>query len=379
MHLCPGGLSEAGAGSSCARIEAISPRFIPDRSGPFKMDVVLLASNRPGTGKTALASALASRWGQQGHWVAYLRLGPDDESQEADTAYVTSLTTINGSPEGAHGLTVPRINPLGQTIGGLSAALADFRSEAAGLGYRLLLEVSPPKGEEPRTWALCGELAEAADASVIPIVDHAAMAEIDRLNAELRPVRQRLHGLLVNSMPPYRIRAWGAELLAQSGGDTDHVLGMIPEDRVMLSPTMGQVAEHLGAQWVLGQEKRDELVSRVLIGGNLMDPGVTYFGRYPEQAVVVRGDRPDIQLAALGSELTCLILTGGHQPIPYVYHEAQEQEVPLLVVESDTHATAEALGSVISWGTVHHQAKTERFAHLLEKHCEPGLLQQLLA
>ena len=343
------------------------------------MDVVLLASNRPGIGKTAMAAALVSQWVLHGHRAAYLRVGTDDDSHEADTAYLTNLIGLNGTSEAEHSLTVPRINPLGQTIGGLSAALGDFCGEAVGLGYRLLLEVSPPKGEEPRAWALCGELAEAANAAVVPVVDYSATVEAERLSAELRPVRQRLHGLLVNSMPPYRIRACEAELLAQRGGNADHVLGMIPEDRVMLSPTIGQIAEHLHAQWVLGEEKSDELAPRVLIGGNLMDPGVTYFGRYPEQAVVVRGDRPDIQLAALGSKLTCLILTGGHQPIPYVYHEAQEQEVPVLVVASDTHATAEAMGNVIAWGAVHHRVKTERFAQLLEKHCEPGLLQELLS
>ena len=343
------------------------------------MDVVLLASNRPGIGKTALAAALASQWVREGHRGAYLRVGTNDDSHEADTAYLTNLLAMNDSSNIERSLTVPRINPLGQTIGGLSTALGEFCGEAVGHGYRVLLEVSPPKGEEPRTWALCGELAEAANASVIPIVDYSATVDVERLNAELRPVRQRLHGLLVNSMPPYRIRACEAELLAQSEGRADHILGMIPEDRVMLSPTIGQVAGHLHAQWVLGEEKSDELVPRVLIGGNLMDPGVTYFGRYPEQAVVVRGDRPDIQLAALGSKLTCLILTGGHQPIPYVYHEAQEQEAPVLVVASDTHATAEAMGGVIAWGTVHHRSKTERFAHLLEKHCEPGLLRELLA
>ena len=147
---------------------------------------------------------------------------------------------------------------------------------------------------------------------------------------------------------------------------------------MMLAPTVGQLARHLKAQWVLGEEKTDDLVCHVLIGGNLMDPGVTYFGRHQNQAVVVRGDRPDIQLAALGSELACLVLTGGHHPIPYVHNEAHQQEVPLLVVESDTHATAESVGGLISRGAVHHRRKANHYAHLLEQHCQTRLLQELL-
>lgn len=367
----------SAAGSPYARIQADAA---PHCSGPLRLDVVLLASNRSGVGKTALAASIASCWSQHGHRVTYLRVGTDDDSQEADTEYLRDLISQSQTSENVPLLAAPRINPLGQTIGGLSEALASFSTEATSLGRRLLLEVSPPKGEEPRTWALCGELAEAANSPVVAIVDYPAAAEMERLDAELRPVRQRLHGLLVNSTPPYRIRGCRSDMLAQAERATDNLLGMIPEDRVMLSPTIRQVADYLNAEWVVGEEQQgNELASRVLIGGNLMDPGVTYFGRYPEQAVLVRGDRPDIQLAALGSQLACLILTGGHQPIPYVYHEAKQKEVTVLVVASDTHATAEAMGELISWGTVHHREKAKHFTRLLERHCDTKLLQELLA
>ena len=342
------------------------------------MDVVLLASNRAGVGKTSMAAALVARWSQQGHRIAYLRVGADGGSQETDTEYLAELTSAAQQSADAPSLTVPRINPAGQTIGGLDVALANFASEATSLGYKLVVEVSPPQGEETRTWTLCSELANASGALVVAMVDYAATTEMDRLNAELRPVRQRLGGLLVNATPPYRTREAALRLLGNTGAGDVHLLGVVPEDRMMLAPTVGQLATHLKAQWVLGDGQTDDLVCHVLIGGNLMDPGVTYFGRHQNQAVVVRGDRPDIQLAALGSELACLVLTGGHHPIPYVHNEAQQQEVPLLVVESDTHATAASVGGLISRGAVHHRRKANHYAHLLEQHCQTGPLQELL-
>ena len=340
------------------------------------MDIVLLASNKPGIGKTAVAAALVSQWSQQGHHAAYLRIGPDGGNQEADTNYLADLASTNQPHPPV--ISVPRINPQGATIGGLNTALADLSAEVSSLGCRLVVEVSLPATEESRTWALCGELAEAAKASVVAMVDYAATIDTDRLNAELRPVRQRLGGLLVNATPPYRVRESESRLLQTADGASSQLLGVIPEDRMMLAPTVGQLASHLGAQWVLGEERADDFVYRVLIGGNLMDPGVTYFGRHEDQAVVVRGNRPDIQLAALSSEMRCLILTGGHQPIPYVLHEAQQQEVPLLVVETDTHATAEMLGGLVFWGTVYDRRKSRHYAHLLEQHCKAALLQELL-
>ena len=343
------------------------------------MDVILLASNRRGVGKTALAAALLSRWSEKGHSTAYLRVGPEGESQNSDSEYLIRTGFPTQSSGDSPGLTIPRINPDGESIGELSTALAQFATEVSDLGYRLVVEVSPPQGEDARTWTLCGALAEAVGGAVVAMVDYAATTETDRLNAELRPLRQRLCGLLVNAVPPYRVREGISRIHTDALDGIDRLLGVVPEDRVMLSPTIGQLASNLDAQWVLGEDKTDDLVCRVLIGGNLMDPGVTYFGRFRDQAVVVRGDRPDIQLAALGSEMTCLVLTGGHQPIPYVFHEAQEQEVPLLVVEGDTHATAKAAGGLISWGTVYHRRKAKHYAQLLEQHCDPGLLQELLA
>ena len=349
------------------------------------MDIVFLASNRPGLGKTAMAAGLALQWQSQGRATAYMRVGTEGEGQEADTAYLSSLTPSPQGPGSAQLPQPPRLNPDTQTMGDMEDALRGFASQAARLGQKVVVEVAPPQGEEARTWALCGELAEAANGAVVALVDFDALIEIDHLDLGLRPVRQQLHGILVNASPPYRMREATAWLNARARAGAVRTLGMVPEDRMMLAPTVADLAEHLGAEWAFDQEeasvpeKTGALVCRVLIGGNLMDPGVTYFGRHRDQAVVVRGDRPDIQLAALGSRLACLVLTGGHHPIPYVQNEAQEQQVPVLVVDGDTPDTVQAVAGLLSLGAVYHRRKAQRYAHLLQQHCEAALLETLLA
>jgi BioD-like phosphotransacetylase family protein len=145
----------------------------------------------------------------------------------------------------------------------------------------------------------------------------------------------------------------------------------------MASVTLGQIAQHLDGQWVLGQEKAHDLVENFLIGGNIMDSGVTYFGRMESKAVIVRGDRPDIQLAALSTPTTCLILTGGHEPIQYVYHQAEQEEVPLLVVQTDTISAAHALDTVLEGSTIHHPRKLERFQELTEEYVDVAAIQAI--
>ena len=125
---------------------------------------------------------------------------------------------------------------------------------------------------------------------------------------------------------------------------------VIPESRVMLAATVAQVASQLSAEWVLEPVNADALIERYLIGGNIMDSGPTYFGRYANQAVIARAQRPDIQMASMGRETRCLVLTGPGDATEYVKAEARERDIPLLRVASSTEDTAAALGGICRAG-----------------------------
>ena len=109
-----------------------------------------------------------------------------------------------------------------------------------------------------------------------------------------------------------------------------------------------------------------------------MDSGITYFGRMDHEVVIVRGDRPDIQLAALSTPIRCLVLTGGHQPSQYVYYQAQEREVPVLLVKGDTASTARVLESLMEHSTCHHPGKVHRFQELLQRHADVSAIKAAL-
>ena len=49
--------------------------------------------------------------------------------------------------------------------------------------------------------------------------------------------------------------------------------------------------------------------------------------------MIVRGDRPDVQMSALGTDMECFILTNGLEPIEYVKYEADEEEVSIVIVD----------------------------------------------
>ena len=47
----------------------------------------------------------------------------------------------------------------------------------------------------------------------------------------------------------------------------------------------------------------------------------------------------------------------------------QEENVPLILVNEDTHATAAALNTLIDRSVFQHAFKLERFSQLLDEHC----------
>jgi BioD-like phosphotransacetylase family protein len=232
--------------------------------------------------------------------------------------------------------------------------------------------LSTDSGQD-RGWAI--QLSERLDGGVLLVVRHRSGLSAEGVLRLCQPFGQRLVGVLINVVTRYKERQVRLDIAPAIKSAGIDFLGAVAEDRTMLAVTVEQVAEHLSARWVLGEDRRHDLVESFLIGGNIMDSGETYFGRRQNQAVVTRGDRPDLQLAALSGAATCLVLTGGHDPIQYVHYQAEQQGVPLMVVQEDTLSTARALDTVIDRATVHHARKLERFQELLGRSADVASIE----
>ena len=193
----------------------------------------------------------------------------------------------------------------------------------------------------------------------------AATAEI---GATAQTLGSDLEGVIINEVLRHRRRQVEQEVVAPLRAQGIPVWGAIPEDREMLALTLGQLADYLEGRWVEEPPDPDAWVDRFLIGGNIMDSGPNYFGRYPHQAVIARAGRPDIQLASLMSATKCVVLTGGEAPTEYVRVEARKRAAALLLVEADTLTTAESLGGLLQRANPYSRHKQARFAALMERH-----------
>ena len=172
--------------------------------------------------------------------------------------------------------------------------------------------------------------------------------------------------LLVNKRTLYAEHDAEARLLPELAGDGVPAFGALPEDRLLLAPTVQQVVDCLGGVYFTAPDGAGALIEHFLIGGLITEWGGNYFGRLPNQAVIVRAGRIDIQMSALNFPLSALILTGCDTPSQYVYQRADDLDAPLIAVPQNTHEAAAALESLSAAVTVHHPDKAQRAAELLD-------------
>lgn len=119
-------------------------------------------------------------------------------------------------------------------------------------------------------------------------------------------------------------------------------------ERTSLAISIRKLADILHGEILTSPEKSGDLVESIMVGAMTLDPAPLYFGLRTNKAVVTRGDRPDIQLAALETPTRCLVLTGGVKTLPIVVQRAGELGVPIILVDKDTTATLSAIEEGLS-------------------------------
>ena len=319
------------------------------------MTVLYVVSDRPRAGKTAVCVTLAHLFKEGGDEVNVIKpLAPADrvDADPDSEIYRSLLGQVSGGP------------PIALPSDGLTDSIVEEVQglvEEVGKGSQLAI-VEGPAGLSPQD---SGRLAEAMGAKALVVVDYRADLDVTALAAWSGSLGDRNLGFLFNNRPRYLGTDASARLLPSLESQGLQGMGVLPEDRRLRAIGVEAVAEHVGGRFVVGNGHSEQLVEHYLVGGFLMDSGELYFGIRENKAVIMRGDRPDLQMAALKTPTTCMILTKGIEPIEYVVNEAELEKVPVMVVDSDTIGTMDRLGNVLDLARFDHPLKLERFAELM--------------
>jgi hypothetical protein len=118
------------------------------------------------------------------------------------------------------------------------------------------------------------------------------------------------------------------------------VFGILPDDAVLASVMIGDIVDTLVGDVLCCRNKLDGLIEHFLIGGMQVDRALEYMRKTRNNAVIVGGDRADVQLAAIEAMTQCLILTGNLYPNEIVVSRAELRGIPIVVVRDDTYSVA---------------------------------------
>lgn len=212
---------------------------------------------------------------------------------------------------------------------------------------------------------------------------NARVVIVESYSGELPGLRKaefgrNLLGVVVNKVPANRLerlRARLADQLSQSGLT---VLGILPEERNLMAPTIAGLVERIQGEFLTGAEKAEELVENLMLGGKVVDHGPNYFGRKANKAVVVRSERPDMQLAALETSTRCLVLTGNYAPMAAVLRRAAEKKVPIILARDNITTVAENVERAIGQSRLDEGDKLPGISRMMEQHFDFATVDKAL-
>ena len=156
------------------------------------------------------------------------------------------------------------------------------------------------------------------------------------------------------------------------------IIGILPHDSLVGSITVEELSEMLGGKVLCCPDKLNNLVERFLIGAMQVDKASEYFRRTENNAIIVGGDRADIQLSAIESGTECLVLTGELYPSEIIIAKAEQREIPIIVVRDDTYSVAKKLERLSVRLRLRDKAKVARGTEMVIKNVDFSLLYKKL-
>ncbi|MPZ50688.1 MAG: hypothetical protein GEU75_15555 [Dehalococcoidia bacterium] len=267
------------------------------------MAALQVLSTRPLAGKTAIAVGLAQGFVRENLRVSLLRQGSGPAAEADAISFASYLfASTPGRP------------------------VSDASGQASGAGEIVIIESdvgAEPMAGVPAILAVRGEVSE-ADVNLG------------------RALGDRLIGSIATDVPPGRVEAVARDL---TNGSL-RPLALIPEDRTLAAPSVGEIRETLAAEVLYEGENDLEVVEDVLIAPVFADPARPHFRRFASKAVLAPYNKTDLHLAAIETQAACLVITGGGEPSPYVADRARGEATTVLLTREETPETLASLSEV---------------------------------
>lgn len=349
-----------------------------------KPSYLLIASSTAYTGKSATIIGIAHQLQQKGYKLGYGKpvgtyFQPDENlKEEKDLQFIGTSLGLSQTQVKSPLLFLDE-DAINQRL--LGKDTTDYRNSLINYcqqisGDVVLLEGSGDLKQGSLFNLSIPEIATTIDASVLLVVRYDPLLLIDEIIQAKQILGDRLKGVLINNIPAEKLELTQDLIKSFLQKIEVEVLGMLPRDRLLQSVSVRELVERLHAKVLCREDRLDLMVESLTVGAMNVNSALEYFRQGQNMAVVTGGDRTDLQLAALESSTSCLILTGNTPPQQLILSRAEDLEIPILSVYLDTLTTVEIVERTFGKVRLHEDIKVHCIQELIRQHFA---LDQLLS
>ena len=328
------------------------------------MVALYLVASEEGAGKTTLAAGLAKHFLSNGKKVGFLKPVFAEQKAEGNTD-ATFMKQVLALPEQAGSL-----SPL---IGGekrLADRIREVYIEVAQNKDVVIIEGRCGQSPDDSLSKAAYEIAGALKAKAIAVEGFTHKASTPRFVNSYKGFGENLLGVVLNKVPKSRQKRVCEEITGKFGESELRILGVIPEDRVLFTLTIGELAESINGEILNNAERSAELVENIMVQVMAIDSGLAYFGRKANKAAVAKDDRPDMQMATLETSTRCLVISGGTAPSDYVRFKAENKGIPIILTKNNVNNVVQNIEDALEKARFSQEKKSARLAEILEQNLD---------
>lgn len=323
------------------------------------MTGLYIASTTAGAGKSMLSFSLGLHLQKQGYRIGYMKpLAEYHQKHEERTGdkHALMIQELLGQHQPADILSPVLIPSSIYSLASLHTAQNTMDAIASAyttISHDTDLTIVSGSGTFPYTGTFSHvdglSIANALNLRVILIERVQDEFHYDTILGLKKVLGDRLLGLVINGIPHNYMRDYETHITPYLENLHIPVLGLVPHEPGLDAMRASELANHIGGYIISGKGNGStRLVGGYIIGAMQVDNFMTFL-RHQEKtaAVIVGGDRADLQLAALQWRTPCLILTGNFAPCEMVRAKAEQLEIPIISVSKDTFSVARDMAKLM--------------------------------
>jgi len=347
------------------------------------MKNIYVTSSHERVGKSTFCLALALRLKKEGINVGYFK-PISDQDEDSDSLHAKNLLKMEDD------LTV--INPVTISQWEYDIESKEIKSHLKKIkkSYNLLdkkydlliIEDCRSMGYLSSISLSSRELIKELDCEVIMLVSGLDETHLDQFvlgESFFNDVGISVYGGILTLVPLEiieRIKELAEKRLSEHG---IKLMGVIPEKGDLTAPNVEELCSSIGGRVLSGSSFMDNIVEDYLVAAMEMDNALKFFRRSINKAVIVGGDRPALAIAAMETNTSAIILTGGILPPTTVLATSEDRGIPVLLVSEDTYSVVQKLTQAPVQGvlTVTQTDRIEEWDKIFNSIDYKGLIEKL--